>query len=248
MTLRQVLIYVALPLSTLPVYFATISVMSHASRKSWLSEMGPIELGTAAAFLAAAGVAIALVVGRRAVPGRYRTLYALFALGAMFVALEEMSYGQHLLGWDSPAWFNAHNRQGETNLHNLADSKPSRRIRTLANIGFPLVMVVLPLAALARRASYEPGRPAYYLLPKAELCTLTLMAVFVTSIDAGWEYRIAKLGELKEFYWAAAALIYIIVLRRRLSEQTEERFVAKDQSILPFQGHMENVPIEKRAA
>ena len=167
---------------------------------------------------AAGGVAIALeVVGRQTVPWRYRALYVLFAFSAMFVALEEMSYGQHFFGWDSPTWFNAHNKQGEANLHNVAGSKPSRRIRTFANAGFPCVMVVFPLLALSRRGSYEPGSPSYFMLPKAELFTLTLIATFVTSIDGGWGFRIAKLGELKELYWAVEALIYISVLWRRLS-------------------------------
>jgi hypothetical protein len=37
----------------------------------------------------------------------------------LFGALEEISWGQRILGIESPQWFLKHNKQGETNIHNL---------------------------------------------------------------------------------------------------------------------------------
>ena len=37
----------------------------------------------------------------------------------LFGAMEEISWGQRILGIESPDWFLKHNRQGETNIHNL---------------------------------------------------------------------------------------------------------------------------------
>ena len=37
----------------------------------------------------------------------------------LFGAMEEISWGQRVFGIESPQWFLKHNRQGETNLHNL---------------------------------------------------------------------------------------------------------------------------------
>ena len=37
----------------------------------------------------------------------------------LFGAMEEISWGQRILGIQSPEWFLMHNRQGETNIHNL---------------------------------------------------------------------------------------------------------------------------------
>jgi hypothetical protein len=37
----------------------------------------------------------------------------------LFGAMEEISWGQRLLGIESPEWFLKHNAQGETNIHNL---------------------------------------------------------------------------------------------------------------------------------
>src|SRR4030043_1276170 len=44
-----------------------------------------------------------------------------FFLGLLFLfgAMEEISWGQRILGIKSPEWFMRHNRQGETNIHNL---------------------------------------------------------------------------------------------------------------------------------
>ncbi len=46
---------------------------------------------------------------------------AWFFLGLLllFGAMEEISWGQRILGVTSPEWFMRHNRQGETNIHNL---------------------------------------------------------------------------------------------------------------------------------
>lgn len=37
----------------------------------------------------------------------------------LFGAMEEISWGQRVLGIESPQWFLKHNKQGETNVHNL---------------------------------------------------------------------------------------------------------------------------------
>lgn len=48
--------------------------------------------------------------------------YAVFMFACLcaFVALEEISYGQHIFHWQTPEYFSSLNLQGETNLHNLS--------------------------------------------------------------------------------------------------------------------------------
>lgn len=43
-----------------------------------------------------------------------------FSIGCIFIALEEVSYGQHILKWSTPEAISKLNLQNETNLHNLA--------------------------------------------------------------------------------------------------------------------------------
>jgi hypothetical protein len=50
-----------------------------------------------------------------------KTAIILFAFVAFLAAMEEISWGQHLLHFQSSSYFLEHNIQHETNLHNLVD-------------------------------------------------------------------------------------------------------------------------------
>lgn len=185
----------------------------------FLAEQGPVEIGTVVFYGVAACTSVALGVKTKGfVPNRYRVFYFLFALGASFIALEEMSYGQHLFGWESPQWFATHNEQMETNLHNLFGSSPGETFNTLSHILFPMGFILLPVLVMRRNSEYQPDHWAYYLLPKSQLITvvavpplLEVLRKLPPSVLTG-----AGLSELIELYWAAAALLYMVILWRRL--------------------------------
>lgn len=228
MSHRSAIPYAVLPAVVVALYFLTWLVAQPFFLRFVASEQGIVELGTAGLFLGAAALAAHLVRATRgAVPGVYRALYALFAVAALFVALEEISYGQHLFGWSSPEYFREHNLQGEVNLHNMLGSKPSKRMHMIANLGTLLGFGVLPgLLWLARRAApatssiataaaYAPGTWTYYLVPGLELIAIIVLAQLVA-----WLKKIPGAGvdhnELRELLWAWAAFGYIVVMRRRL--------------------------------
>lgn len=79
------------------------------------SEDGVVENLTAAAY-ALAGLAVLLAARRRT---RGRLLYLGHGLLFLFVAGEEISWGQRLLGLQTPEAWQQINEQDETNLHNL---------------------------------------------------------------------------------------------------------------------------------
>ncbi len=85
---------------------------------AFLIEDGPIESITALLYLAAAGMQI-----RWALLARSRRGTALFlgAMGALFfvIGMEEMSWGQRLIGYEVPTAIRELNVQGEITLHNL---------------------------------------------------------------------------------------------------------------------------------
>ena len=149
-----------------------------------------------------------------------RALYLLFALGALFAGLEEISYGQHFFGWQSPRWFAEQNAQHETNLHNLFGDRPGKTLRNVALVAVAAGGIVLPAAAMWAGGQFAPGRWPYYLLPRGELIplvTATLLMRLVRTLPrqtrAGWDLG---LYEVMELYLAITALVYIVVLRRRL--------------------------------
>jgi hypothetical protein len=51
--------------------------------------------------------------------GQLRSVYTFFAGCIFFIALEEISYGQRLFGWETPELFLSRNIQSETNIHNF---------------------------------------------------------------------------------------------------------------------------------
>ena len=82
-------------------------------------EDGPIEYATSlayfTAFILAIFLAISLIRSKSRVLG---ILYFVFAFFFITISLEEISYGQRILGFETPEQFNT-NTQEETTLHNL---------------------------------------------------------------------------------------------------------------------------------
>lgn len=213
---------VILPGLGLVAYGLAVALLSpEAFHGLVVSEWGPVELGTAVAFGAAGVLAIGLAARTRGVaPPVARILYLLFAAGALFASLEEISYGQHLVGWETPRWFAERNAQQETNLHNLFADRPGRALRNLSLVAVTVGGIVLPVAAMRVRAAYGRGRWPYYLLPRAELIPLATgmlaMRLFRTlpgHVRGGWD---RGLIEVMELYLALAAVAYVLTLRRRL--------------------------------
>jgi hypothetical protein len=192
-----------------------------AFRWVFVSEFGPVELGTAACYFTATVLALGLAArSRGVVPVGARVLYLLFALGALFAGLEEISYGQHFFGWQSPRWFAEQNAQHETNLHNLFGDRPGKTLRNVALLAVAAGGIVLPTTAMWAGGQFAPGRWPYYLLPRGELIplvTATLLMRLVRALPrqmrASWDFG---LYEVMELYLAITALVYILVLRRRL--------------------------------
>ena len=199
-----------LPFLGLVVYAFSVAFMPHAVFQ-WVydSEYGPVEIGTAACFAAASLLAFGLAKRTRGIaPPLVRTLYLAFAVGALFACLEEISYGQHFIGWQSPRWFDQANAQHETNLHNLLQDRPGKLLRNGS------------LVAIALGGQYAAGRWAYYLLPRAELVPLVTASLIMRlvrtlphDLRSG---RDVALFEVLELYLAITALVLIVTLRRRL--------------------------------
>ncbi len=106
-----------------------------------------IEWGTFWAFILAAGVGVLAAVWQR----RSQGVVPWFLLGVsvfcFVVAMEEISWGQRVVGYRPPVYFLEKNFQQELNFHNVMD----KGLRKLAVKGVILGFgVVLPLLALAR--------------------------------------------------------------------------------------------------
>ena len=112
----------SLPLVILLLIIGIKVVLGHDSREYIMlnTEGGLIEYGTSLFYLLA--FAFSLPVAKSLCKTKPRIVgigYYLLAFAFLIVCLEEISWGQRLLGWQSPEFFNQFNSQQETTIHNL---------------------------------------------------------------------------------------------------------------------------------
>ena len=195
--------------------------------RRWMrSETGLVENLTVAFLIAAIVCALGCWRLRRRVRWRWFGPAALVvAAGLFFFAGEEMSWGQHLLGFEPPESIAGRNEQGELNLHNdptletLLDQAP-RLVLTLA------ALVGGIIAPLVRRARGRHGRdfqaagpwgwmwPTYECLPAALLVvTISLPKKLYGLLDRPLPDMLdISPGETKEYCLALFLLVYLLSL------------------------------------
>jgi hypothetical protein len=121
----------------------------------WTREDGPIEYAGFAAFL---GASVLAFVAARRVRRSHRPALAAVALGTVLLvaAGEEISWGQRLLGTETPAVLVDGNRQDELNLHNVDGLQQKAIVGQLAVAGAGVM-----LAWFVRRPWAWSGLPFF---------------------------------------------------------------------------------------
>jgi hypothetical protein len=146
------------------------------------------------------------------------------ALSSLFIAGEEMSWGQHFFHWNTPEYWAAVNVDDETNLHktyDIFDKIP----RVTLELGVLIGGILIPAAAWFR-PQIRASRFALF-FPAAALVPTALLALCFKLLD---EARSGKLvfayerpSESIEFYLYFFILAYLIVFSRRIGElETDE--------------------------
>ncbi len=151
--------FLALALYSPPAYvFATYEDLIG----EWLQTFG---------FLAALVFALLIAVSR----GPFRWFFALLAAALFYTVMEEISWGQRIFGFETPAFLQTRNLQGEANLHNLLTGPigtyTKALIEYLMAAGFVAYALIYPLAM---RWGWRPAlrlerrgvaAPPFYLWP-----------------------------------------------------------------------------------
>lgn len=143
----------------------------------------------------------------------------LAAVCTLYVAIEEMSWGQTILKWHTPEFWAGINNQHETNLHNTSkwlNQKP----RIVLEIGILVGGIIIPLM---RRFKPEKIPKKFEIIyPPNILAVTACMAALVKLIDKGGRElfgfdfftRPSEVEELYLFYFVA---IYLLVMKQRLT-------------------------------
>ncbi len=147
---------------------------------------------------------------------------ALAALGSLYIAGEEASWGQNYIGWGTPEGWQALNDQNETNLHNTSswlDQKP----RTLLELGVIVGGILIPLAALRwpaiRRARLAIILPPFLCLPSAVIAEAVRMSERALDALAPGSAWFERASEVQELYFYLFILLYLIALSRQLHSE-----------------------------
>jgi hypothetical protein len=155
----------------------------------------------------------------------------LFAVALLFMFLEEISWGQHVLGFTPPSAIAENNFQGELNLHNLTVIQDQNN--ALSEVCFKLLgayLLALPLLThtfpTAKRIIERLG------LPVASL-QIALFAVVVRLLNRvsyevvyreGYTQDIHRIGEIREsnveFLLLILAVEYLLLCRRNHEDRT----------------------------
>jgi hypothetical protein len=180
----------------------------------WLiSENKPVEMATFVLALLAAGMAVRLAVAlvRRRGEKLAAAFYLLFALGMFFIGMEEISWGQQIFGWETPADWGQANAQNETTLHNLG---PFQGKNDILRFGFGFGgLVGIALASLL------PPR-FRILFPHRALLTWFLIIAGVSAVQmyvdlaphgplVGPLTKLGRLAEVVEMLISVAAVLYL---------------------------------------
>jgi len=152
-----------------------------------------VEWGTVWLFLAAGLINLRHSIRRR------RIFDGLVALFCLFIAGEEFSWGQRLLGFYSPEYFLVNNFQQEVNFHNLPGSflKP-KWIFMIALAGYG---VLLPLLARSRRSHRLMA------IAGASAPPIQLMPWFIAGIVILLWYPLSFTGEWVELFAGSLFLV-----------------------------------------
>lgn len=179
-----------------------------------LQENRPVEMLTFM-FLFAAGL-IALVLGFKAraiKPLTYEPLFILtFGILLLIVGLEEISWGQHFIGFETPESMKEINQQDEMNLHNLPGVHGKSEImRMLFGVG-GLIGIYCAGIPLFKNLSVSPLLFSWFLVITIH-ATADLFSDFI-SMPKRIDYALSESSELVELMIGIAALSYVRMKNR----------------------------------
>ena len=139
-------------------------------------------------------------------------------MGAAYFALEEISYGQHLFGWETAETWEELNDQDETNLHNvhaLFDQVP----RALLTLGILIGGVMLPLYRHFRGIEMDESNRFYWQWPTLDCVTIGVLAILIRPVLTVFDTEAINTGEMKENLFALFILLYCISIHSRLNRK-----------------------------
>ena len=207
-------------LPVLVVFFPFIWFLVVGNNRMLRGEGGIVENATVFFLLLAIGFCIASIrcASQMEVRGFLRVWLIVMILGSGYFALEEISYGQHLFGWDTASSWKELNDQDETNLHNvhaIFDQVP----RALLSLAILIGGVVLPLYRHFRGIRLQRNDRLYWQWPTLDCVTVGILTLALRPVLSIFEFEFISTGEVKEALFAMFILLYCVSIHFRLKQE-----------------------------
>jgi hypothetical protein len=182
----------------------------------WIVEDGPVEQATHLALLACAGVSAVRAVVFRGRPdgGPASFTWTVLAAAFFFGAMEEISWGQRIVGWSTPSWLLdqnrlIHNRQLETTIHNLMIGGFSlNRWIFSRGLGAVLAAHLLLVPLLRTRGAAARAWLDRHAVPVAQPYQVAFLLIALAGVRASLRHN-DRLSEFLEFAGSAAYLMIV---------------------------------------
>lgn len=227
--------------ATLAVTIAGYLILDTKNYQFWIeSEFGFLEVSTPLILVPAVICGIGIFRRRYLLPHTaLRIWFVLVTLGCVYFAGEDLSWGQHYLGWETPETIAELNKQKETNLHNMSswfNQKPRLALELFVLIGGIFVAGWRKLKGeifSSETMSYWFW-PGFACLPAAILAIVSRMPERVYKLyEHGFEFPLlpvnVRYSEIQELYFAFFLMIYLVsVYRRMKSLQGKPREITRN--------------------
>jgi hypothetical protein len=218
--------WLAIP-ATLAISLIVISAVSREFYATYILPEGYGFLEMGHFLIPLAGMLLALRLAFRLYVRAHTLLFGFVCFSALiflYIAGEEMSWGQHFFQWNTPEYWKALNRQEETNLHNiipLFGKKP----RAVLEFGILVGGIILPLLAQFSPA-IRANRWSLF-IPASAIFPVAFGAALFKGMDAlQKKLEIPSLvhrpSEAIESFLYLFLLFYLITFTRRIYELERE--------------------------
>lgn len=213
----------AAAIAALPFVIGAIGIVTGlAGYRAWFSEEDGLAENLQVVFLLVAASGAGVVVRHRRRRGErlLATLYAGLAVALVFVAGEEVSWGQRLFGIETPPALAAINIQGETNLHNTFLLTP---LFSLAQLVLGTLITVAALIPWSGLLSPRHDALRQALVPGPSLAPYFAMSaawrlyryVGVTPGTPAWVGELSEVPELILYLGLMLFVVHQVRLARR---------------------------------
>jgi len=215
-------IWLWLPVVLFMLIVGSAIVSDYAHETFFEGELGLIELATPLMLVPAIIIGFVIYINReKLVTKQFAYWILLVTLVCIYIAGEEISWGQQLVGWGTPEWLKQVNDQHETNLHNTSswfDQKPRFLFEFLVFIGG----IYLPLKRKLQGINLPRDSWQYWVcptmvcLPAATLAILARVPERIKSLfDMSEDIIDIRTSEVQELYFAIFLMIYLLSIRKR---------------------------------